>query len=436
MWSSGGSPRHIYALKTSVWVCASGPSMGVPESLDAIPSPMVSSKPIRILLLGGGELGKEVAIEAQRLGFEVVVVDRYDWAPAMHVAHRRYVVNLLDCGAVKAIVRRENPTAVIPEIEAVCVDALRELEEEGYNIVPNAEAVAIAMNRIELRRFAAEKLGLPTTRYAFASNEDEVYEACEKVGYPCLLKPEMSSSGHGHVKVDEPSRERVREAYRFAVSHARGASRRVIVEEYVSLETEFTVLAYRFVSPEGKIVTDALSPIEHQRYGEYHYIDSWHPSTKPREILEKAMNIGVRVADALGGVGIFGVELLYTKDGRLLFSEVAPRPHDTGLVTLKSMELSEFAIHARASVGLPVPKPRLLTPAASRAIYTDLDNVWAPRVTGVSSALAIQGVDIRVFGKPVTYPGRRMAVLLATGSTPEEALEKVKRASAFIKVSS
>ncbi len=408
--------------------------MGIPEPLDSIPSPMVSSRPVKILLLGGGELGKEVAIEAQRLGFEVVVVDRYDWAPAMHVAHRRYVVNLLDCNGVKTIVRRENPTAVIPEIEAVCIDALQELEEEGYNIIPNARAVAIAMNRIELRRFAAEKLGLPTTRYAFASNEDEAYEACEKVGYPCLMKPEMSSSGHGHVRVEEPSRERVVEAYRYAVAHARGASRRVIVEEYVSLETEFTVLAYRYVTPEGNVVTDALPPVEHQRYGEYHYIDSWQPSSRPRGLLDKAVEIGVKIAEALGGVGIFGVELLYTRDGRLLFSEVAPRPHDTGLVTLKSMELSEFAIHARASVGLPVPKPRLVTPAASRAIYTSLDNVWAPRVTGVGKALAIQGVDIRVFGKPVTYPGRRMAVLLATGATPEEALEKVKKASELIRV--
>ena len=389
---------------------------------------------MKILLLGGGELGKEVAIEAQRLGFEVVVVDRYDWAPAMHVAHRRYVVNLLDCGAVKTIVEREEPTAVIPEIEAVCIDALRELEERGYNIVPNAEAVAIAMNRIELRRFAAERLGLPTTRYAFAENEEEAYEACEKVGYPCLIKPEMSSSGHGHVRVDEPSKARVAEAYRYAVSHARGASRRVIVEEYVSLETEFTVLAYRYVAGDGRVETDALPVVEHWRYGEYHYIESWQPSNRPAGLLEKAVEIGKRVAEALGGVGIFGVELLYTKDGRLLFSEVAPRPHDTGLVTLKSMELSEFAIHARAAVGLPVPKPRLLTPAASYAIYTDLDRVWAPRIEGVYRALSEQGVDIRVFGKPVTYPGRRMAVVLATGSSVEEAREKAQRAAKLLRV--
>ncbi|AEM39481.1 Phosphoribosylaminoimidazole carboxylase [Pyrolobus fumarii 1A] len=408
--------------------------MGVPEPLDAIPTPLYSRRPVKILLLGGGELGKEVAIEAQRLGFEVVVVDRYDWAPAMHVAHRRYVVSLLDCGAIKAIVRREEPTAIIPEIEAVCVDALIELEEEGYNIVPNAKAVAIAMNRIELRRFAAEKLGLPTTRYAFAENEDEAYEACEKVGYPCLLKPEMSSSGHGHVKVNVSDKKRVAEAYRYAVSHARGASRRVIVEEYVQLETEFTVLAYRYVSGDGRVETDALPPVEHWRYGEFHYIESWQPSERPSELLERAVEIGKRVADALGGVGVFGVELLYTKDGRLLFSEVAPRPHDTGLVTLKSMELSEFAIHARASVGLPVPRPKLVTPAASYAVYTDLEGIWAPKVHGVYGALSIQGVDIRVFGKPVTYKGRRMAVVLATGLTVSEAREKARKAAQMLRV--
>ncbi len=408
--------------------------MGVPEPLEAIPTPVYHPKPVRILLLGGGELGKEVAIEAQRLGFEVVVVDRYDWAPAMHVAHRRYVANLMDCGAVKSIVRREQPTAVIPEIEAVCIDALLELEEEGFNIVPNAEAVKIAMNRIELRRFAAQKLGLPTTRYAFAENEEEAYEACERVGYPCLIKPEMSSSGHGHVKVEEGVREKVFEAYRYAVSHARGASRRVIVEEYVSLETEFTVLAYRYVEPSGRIVTDALPVVEHWRYGEYHYIESWQPSSRDPRLLEEAVVIGKRVADALGGVGIFGVELLYTRDGRLLFSEVAPRPHDTGLVTLKSMELSEFAVHARASVGLPVPKPKLVTPAASYAVYTNLDQVWAPLIRGVAEALSEPGVDVRVFGKPVTYPGRRMAVVLATGASVEEAREKARRAASLLRV--
>jgi phosphoribosylglycinamide formyltransferase 2 len=391
-------------------------------------------KSIKILLLGGGELGKEVAIEAQRLGVEVVVVDRYDWAPAMHVAHRRYVIDMLNSNAVKAVVERENPDAIIPEIEAISYEALEELEARGYFVVPNARAVRVAMNRVELRRFAAEVLGLPTTRYAFAENPDEAVEACEKVGYPCLIKPEMSSSGHGHAKVLKPSTTAVKEAYSYAVLHARGKSRRVIVEEFVNLETEFTVLTYRYVGDLNNVVTETCEPVEHWRYGKYHYVESWQPSEKSKEVLEKAREIGIRTAEGLGGLGIFGVEVFLTKDGRILFSEVAPRPHDTGMVTMASQELSEFAIHVRAVLGLPVPKPRVLTPAASIAIYTDADNVWAPRISGVYEAMMISGVDVRVFGKPFTYRDRRMAVVLARGNTVEEALEKARKAASYIAI--
>lgn len=402
------------------------------EALREIPTPH-GPEALRIVLLGGGELGKEVAIEAHRLGLEVVVVDRYHLAPAMHVASRSYVVNMLDARAVISIVEREKPIAVIPEIEAISTDALKHLEEEGYRVIPNADAVKIAMNRIELRRFAAEKLGLPTTRYAFASNEEEAYEACEKVGYPCLIKPEMSSSGHGHVKVSEPSRSRVVEAYRESIKHARGASMRVIVEEYVDLEKEFTVLAYRYVDG-SRVVTRAMEPIEHWRYGEFHYIESWQPSTAPPGLLERAREIGLQVAEALGGLGIFAVEFLYTRDGRLLFSEVAPRPHDTGLVTLASQDLSEFAVHVRASVGLPVPEVKVLTPAASLALYTDLEGEWFPVLAGVDKALGIEGVSLRWFGKPVTYRGRRMAVVLARGEDVEEARAKARRAASYLSV--
>ncbi|MET1102397.1 MAG: formate-dependent phosphoribosylglycinamide formyltransferase [Pyrodictiaceae archaeon] len=407
--------------------------MGVPKPLNDLSTPLGPGA-LKVLLLGGGELGKEVAIEAQRLGFEVVVVDRYDWAPAMHVAHRKYVVNMLDYKAIVSIVEREKPLAVIPEIEAINTDALEYLESKGYHVVPNAAAVKIAMNRIELRRFAAEKLGLPTTRYGFAENEEEAYEACEKVGYPCLLKPEMSSSGHGHVRVDEPSRQRVYEAYRESIRHARGASRRVIVEEFVKLETEFTVLAYRWVGPGGKVRTDTMEPVEHWRYGEYHYIESWQPSTRPSSVLEKARDIAKRVAEGLGGVGVFGVELFLTKDNRLLFSEVAPRPHDTGLVTLLSQDLSEFAVHVRAATGLPVPSVKVLTPAATLAIYTKLEGEWFPRLTGVYEVLLRPGVHLRWFGKPVTYRGRRMAVLLARADTVDEARKKVQEAARLLKV--
>ncbi|MEM3926759.1 MAG: formate-dependent phosphoribosylglycinamide formyltransferase [Desulfurococcaceae archaeon] len=390
------------------------------------------SKPLKILLLGSGELGKEVAIEAIRLGFEVIAVDRYDMAPAMHVSSRRYVVDMLNENAVKAIVRRENPDVIIPEIEAIAADTLIDLEKEGYHIVPNAMAVKIAMNRIELRKLAAEKLGLPTTRYYFAENHEEAIEGCEKVGYPCIIKPEMSSSGHGHVKVMEFNRERIISAYNYAISHARGKSKKVIIEEFVPLETEFTVLTYRYIGQDGKVITETCEPVEHWRYGKYHYIESWQPSDKPANVLEKAREIGIKVANGLGGLGIFGVEVFLTTDGRVLFSEVAPRPHDTGMVTMVTQELSEFAIHVRAAVGLPVPRPKIISPGASIAYYVDEDNAWDCSLSGVSKALSIPGVDIRVFGKPYTYRDRRMAVILARGDNVKEALEKARLAHSYL----
>jgi phosphoribosylglycinamide formyltransferase 2 len=386
---------------------------------------------IKMLLLGGGELGKEVAIEAQRLGVEVIVIDRYDWAPAMHVAHRRYVVDMLNPNAIIAVVEREKPDIIVPEIEAISYEAVEELESRGYFVVPNAKAVRIAMNRIELRKFAGETVGLPTTKYSFAENPDEAIEACDRVGYPCLLKPEMSSSGHGHVKVFEPNPRAVRDAYEYAIAHSRGKSRKVIIEEFVQLETEFTVLTYRYVGDNG-VVTDTCEPVEHWRYGKYHYIESWQPSFRQVHILEKARDIGIKIANALGGLGIFGVEVFLTKDGRVLFSEVAPRPHDTGMVTMASQDLSEFAVHVRCILGLPVLKPRILTPAASVAIYTEKENIWAPRIRGVYEAMKIDGVDLRVFGKPFTYRDRRMAVVLARGRTVDEALEKARKASSYI----
>jgi phosphoribosylglycinamide formyltransferase 2 len=387
----------------------------------------------KLLLLGSGELGKEVAIEAQRLGVEVVAVDRYDWAPAMHVAHRRYVIDMLNPNAVKSVVRRESPDVVVPEIEAISTEALEDLESEGFFVVPNARAVKIAMNRVELRKFAAGTLGLSTTRFEFAENSEEAVEACEKVGYPCLIKPEMSSSGHGHAKVFEPSREAVVKAYQHAVSHSRGRSRRVIVEEFVDLSLEYTVLAYRYVR-DGGAATEVCDPVEQWRYGEYHYVESWQPPRSDARVLKKAEDIGIRVAEGLGGLGIFGVEVFLTKDGRVLFSEVAPRPHDTGMVTMVTQELSEFAIHVRSILGLPVPKPRVVSPGASIAVYTDLENVWSPKICGLREALEIPGVDVRLFGKPSTYPGRRVAVVLARGSTVEEALEKARRAARMISI--
>ncbi len=401
--------------------------------LDAIPSPLGPGS-AKVMLLGGGELGKEVVIEAQRLGFETVVVDRYQWAPAMQVSHRYYVVDMMNYNALVKIVRREDPIAVIPEIEAINTVALKDLEEEGYNIIPNSRAVSIAMNRIELRRFAAENLGLPTTKYAFATNDEEAYEACEKVGYPCLIKPEMSSSGHGHMRIMEPKpKEEIIKAYRESIRHARGKSSKVIVEEFVNLETEFTVLAYRWVSSNG-IKVDVAEPIEHWRYGQFHYIESWQPSERDKDLVEKCKEFGKAVAEGLGGLGIYAIELLLTKDGRLLFSEVAPRPHDTGMVTMVTQDLSEFAIHIRAATGLPIPEVKLLTPGASYAIYTDLENEWFPKIEGVYEALSIPGVTLRWFGKPFTYRDRRMAVVLARGSTSEEARAKAREVAKMLKI--
>lgn len=395
-------------------------------------SPMFEGS-VKLLLLGSGELGKEVAIEAQRLGVEVVAVDRYDWAPAMHVAHRRYVIDMMNPNAVKSVVRREAPDVIVPEIEAISTEALEDLESEGFFVVPNAKAVKIAMNRIELRRFAARSLGLPTTKFEFAESPEEAVEACERVGYPCLIKPEMSSSGHGHTKVVDPSRKKIVEAYEYAISHSRGRSKKVIVEEFVDLSLEYTVLTYRYVK-DGGIVTEVCDPVEQWRYGSYHYIESWQPPRSDPDTLRKAAEIGVRVAEGLGGLGIFGVEVFLTKDGRVLFSEVAPRPHDTGMVTMVTQELSEFAIHVRSILGLPVPKPRVISPGASIAIYTDLENVWSPKICGLREALEIPGVDVRLFGKPFTYPGRRVAVVLARGSSVEEALGKAREAAKKISI--
>ncbi|MGC9105190.1 MAG: formate-dependent phosphoribosylglycinamide formyltransferase [Thermoprotei archaeon] len=386
----------------------------------------------KLLWLGSGELGKEMVIEAQRLGVETIAVDRYDNAPAMQVAHRKYVIDMIDRDAVIAVVKREEPDAIIAEIEAINTSALEELESNGFRVVPNAKAVKIAMNRIELRRFAAEQVKVPTTLYAFAETPEEVKKACKDLGYPCLIKPEMSSSGHGHTLVTKESE--VEEKFREAIAHARGKSRRVIVEEYLKVDTELTVLTYRYPNEGGSPVTRVIEPIEHQRpAGVYHYIESWHPSTVSDEVKSRAVEYARKVVDALGGFGIFGVEILVSGN-RVLFSEVAPRPHDTGLVTLASTDISEFEVHVRSALGLPTPEVKVLTPAASHVILAPSAK-WAPKFENVDKALAIPGVKLRIFGKPYSYPERRMGVILATGSTVAEAREKARKAASLILVS-
>lgn len=382
----------------------------------------------KLMLLGSGELGKEIAIEAQRMGIEVVAVDRYDMAPAMHVAHRKYVIDMMDPSALKSIVKRENPDGIITEIEAINTDALIDLEDSGYKIIPNAQAVKICMNRIELRRLAAEKLKVPTTTYAFAESAEEVRKACRDIGFPCLIKPEMSSSGHGHVLINKE--DEIEDAYKESISHARGKSKRVIVEEYVRIDTELTILTYRYNTGNG-IVTKTFPPVEHQRPS-YYYVESWQPATVQDDVVEKAKSYAIKVVEELGGVGIFGVEIIKSGN-RVLFSEVSPRPHDTGMVTMASQDISEFQVHVRSALGLPTPEVRLLTPAASHVILAEREE-WNPKYLNLEKALEIPGVQVRLFGKPYSYEKRRMGVVLANGSTIEEAKEKARKAAALILV--
>ncbi|MFP3162230.1 MAG: formate-dependent phosphoribosylglycinamide formyltransferase [Acidianus hospitalis] len=382
----------------------------------------------KLMLLGSGELGKEIAIEAQRMGIEVVAVDRYDMAPAMHVAHRKYVIDMMDPSALKSIVKRENPDGIITEIEAINTDALIDLEDSGYKIIPNAQAVKICMNRIELRRLAAEKLKVPTTTYAFAESAEEVRKACRDIGFPCLIKPEMSSSGHGHVLISKE--DEIEDAYKESISHARGKSKRVIVEEYVKIDTELTILTYRYNTGNG-IVTKTFPPVEHQRPS-YYYVESWQPATVQDDVVEKAKSYAIKVVEELGGVGIFGVEIIKSGN-RVLFSEVSPRPHDTGMVTMASQDISEFQVHVRSALGLPTPEVRLLTPAASHVILAEREE-WNPKYLNLEKALEIPGVQVRLFGKPYSYEKRRMGVVLANGSTVEEAKEKARKAAALILV--
>jgi phosphoribosylglycinamide formyltransferase 2 len=386
----------------------------------------------KLLWLGGGELGKEMVIEAQRMGLETVVVDRYDMAPAMHVAHRKYVVNMLDGNAIKSIIKKEHPDAIITEIEAINTDALLDLEQEGFRVIPNARAVKICMNRLDLRMLAAEKVKVPTTAYAFAETSEEVKKACKDIGYPCIVKPEMSSSGHGHEVIYSESE--VEEKFKEALTHARGKSSKVIVEEFINIDRELTVLTYRYPLINGGVQTKTLPPIEHQRPKDvYYYVESWHPSTVPEDVAARAREYAMRVVDELGGFGVFGVEILISGN-RVLFSEVSPRPHDTGLVTMASLDINEFQIHVRSAIGLPTPEVKLVTPAAAHVILANNEK-WAPKFINVEKALEIPGVQIRLFGKPSTYYKRRMGVVLATGKDVKEAKEKVRKASSLILVS-
>lgn len=378
----------------------------------------------KALLLGSGELGKEVTIELQRYGIEVVALDKYANAPAMHVADRSIVVSMLDGDALRRIVEEEKPDYIIPEIEAIATPTLIALEKEGWNVVPTARATFITMNRREIRNLAAVELGLPTSPFEFADTEEEYLAAVKRIGLPCVVKPVMSSSGHGQSLVREESQ--VAEAWREAQEGGRAGHGAVIVEGFVDFDYEITLLTVRHIGG-----TSYCKPIGHyQKNGDYQR--SWQPQPMSEAALVKAQEIAKKVTDALGGYGIFGVEF-FIKGDDVIFSELSPRPHDTGMVTLISQHLSEFALHVRALLGLPIPEITFYGPSASRALLAE-GNSADIAFSGMENALAIPGTDMRIFGKPEVRGHRRMGVMLATGDTVEEACEKVEKAAAEIKI--
>ncbi len=378
----------------------------------------------KALLCGSGELGKEVAIELQRYGVQVVALDRYENAPAMQVAHKSYVVSMLDGARLRAIIEAEKPDYIIPEIEAIATDTLLELEAEGYHVVPTAKATKLTMNREGIRRLVAEELGLPTSPYRFASTREEFAEAVEAIGMPCVVKPIMSSSGHGQSVVRSATD--IDRAWENSQSGGRAGAGRVIVEGFVDFDYEITLLTVRHCGG-----TSFVEPIGHyQQDGDYR--ESWQPQPMTPAVREQAEAIARRVTDALGGWGLFGVEL-FIKGDKVIFSEVSPRPHDTGMVTMISQDLSEFALHVRAILGLPIPNIAFHGPSASRAVVVEGDT---DRVVfgNLENVLSEPDTQMRMFGKPEVQGHRRMAVLLARAASVEEAREKTGRAYAKLQI--
>lgn len=378
----------------------------------------------KALLLGSGELGKEVTIELQRLGIEVVACDRYADAPAMQVADKAVVFDMLNAKALRDVVESEHPDFIIPEVEAIATPELVKLEAEGYHVVPTARAARLTMNREGIRRLAAEELGIPTSPYRFASTREEYVEAVEAIGVPCVVKPVMSSSGHGQSVVK--TKEDALRSWEIAQHEGRAGAGKVIVEGFVDFDYEITLLTVRAVNG-----TLTCEPIGHvQINGDYRY--SWQPQPMSTAALERAKEYAVKVTDALGGYGIFGVEM-FVKGDEVIFSEVSPRPHDTGMVTMISQDLSEFALHARALLGLPVPEIRFYGPSASKAIVVEGDSANVA-FSGLEQALAVPGVQMRIFGKPEVHGHRRMAVVLATAGSVEEARALTDTASGHLSV--
>ncbi|MCP3027354.1 formate-dependent phosphoribosylglycinamide formyltransferase [Halobacillus sp. A5] len=379
-----------------------------------------------MMLLGAGELGKEVVIEAQRLGVETIAVDRYEGAPAMQTAHRFHVIDMLDGQQLRAVIEQEKPDLIVPEIEAIATETLLELEEEGYNVIPTAYAAQLTMDREGIRRLANEKLGLPTAAYEFANSYEELKEAVASIGTPCVIKPIMSSSGKGQSLCRTEAD--IENSWEEAISSGRGKSTRVIVEEFIHFDSEITLLTIRSTSG-----TFYCPPIGHLQQGG-DYIQSWQPHAMSEEHIRQAEQIAKKVTDEIGGCGVFGVELFITSDG-VYFSEVSPRPHDTGLVTLVTQELSEFALHVRAILGFPVDPVQLISAGASHAVKSSVES-YNYQITGVEEALAEPRTQVRIFGKPNAKEGRRMAVVLSKGENADAACEQAKAASSKINVES
>jgi phosphoribosylglycinamide formyltransferase 2 len=382
-----------------------------------------------ILLLGSGELGREFTISAKRLGARVIACDSYDDAPAMQVADERDVFSMLDGDALRAAIAKHDPDLIVPEIEAIRTEVLEEVEAQGRTIVPSARATALTMNRDRIRDMAAQELGVRTSRYLYAESQAEAEAAGAEIGYPCVVKPVMSSSGKGQSKVEQP--QAMGAAWDYAVSSMRGDRKRIIVEEFIPFDYEITLLTVR--TREGVIF---CPPIGHrQERGDYQ--ESWQPAPMRPEHLAAAQDMATRVVDNLGGYGLFGVEFFVTRD-EVIFSELSPRPHDTGMVTLIGQDLTEFDLHARAVLGLPVPAVSLTAPASASAVVLADRDADAFTIRGLAEALALGSadarVDVRVFGKPVTRPYRRMAVALATGADCDAARVLARKAAALVKV--
>jgi phosphoribosylglycinamide formyltransferase 2 len=387
-----------------------------------IGTPLKSSA-VKVMLLGSGELGKEVVIEFQRYGVEVIAVDRYDHAPAMQVAHRSHVISMLDGKALRSVVEKEKPDFIIPEVEAIATDTLIELEKEGFQVIPSANATRLTMNREGIRTLAAEELKLQTSPYTFVGTKEEFKTAVKAIGIPCVVKPIMSSSGKGQsvIKTEKD----IDYAWQYAQEGGRSGGGRVIIEGFIDFDYEITMLTIRH-----KNGISFCEPIGHrQEHGDYQ--ESWQPHPMPEKALKHAQHIAGSVVDALGGYGIFGVEF-FVKGDTVYFSELSPRPHDTGMVTMVSQDLSEFALHVRAILGLPIPNIVQHGPSASSVILVKgkSDNV---SFSGLEKALSQPDTQVRLFGKPEVDGERRMGVCLARGSSIEEARKKANHASASIK---